>query len=111
MNTRTKAGFVRSASVFAIALLLPVPALAQATDGTADEEQSQPQEIIVTAQRRSENVLKVPLSVTVVSSDQLTQRGANDANPVGTAPPVLTLNQRFSFESVRTFGVRLGVNF
>ncbi|MFM2370560.1 MAG: hypothetical protein RIS85_282, partial [Pseudomonadota bacterium] len=34
-----------------------------------------------------------------------------DANPVGTAAPVLTLNQRFSFESVRTVGVRAGINF
>ncbi|MEL0209058.1 MAG: hypothetical protein VW891_00345 [Novosphingobium sp.] len=34
-----------------------------------------------------------------------------DANPVGVAPPVLTLNQRFSFESVRTIGVRAGINF
>lgn len=34
-----------------------------------------------------------------------------DANPVGTAPPVLTLNQRFSFDSVRTIGVRVGFSY
>lgn len=34
-----------------------------------------------------------------------------NANPAGTAPPVLTLNQRCSAESVRTISVRAGINF
>src|ERR1700756_3374412 len=40
------------------------------------------QEVVVTAQRRTENVLKVPLSVTVVSGDTLVDRGANDLTAV-----------------------------
>lgn len=35
-------------------------------------------EIVVTAQRRSENVLKVPLAVTVVSGTALSNAGVNN---------------------------------
>lgn len=109
MNIRTKSGFVHSASAVAIALLLPVPALAQSADDVAEEAESGPQEIIVTAQRRSENVLKVPLSVTVVTSDQLTQRGANDLTAVTRLAPSLQVAQDNTF-SVRGVGTATFAN-
>ncbi|MEG3178681.1 TonB-dependent receptor [Sphingomonas sp. RB3P16] len=47
---------------------------AAATENTAADDQMAP-DIIVTAQKRSENVQQVPIAVTVVSADQLARRG------------------------------------
>jgi iron complex outermembrane receptor protein len=50
---------------------LSTPAFAQETTAGADEE------IVVTAQRRSEALEKVPMTVTVISQDTLTSAGVN----------------------------------
>ncbi len=72
------------------------PVAAQANDVSVGD-------IIVTAQRRSENVLKVPISVTVVSGDELTQRGANDLSAVTKLAPSLQVVQDNTF-AVRGVG-------
>ena len=61
------------------------------------------QEVVVTAQRRTESVLKVPLSVTVVSGDTLVDRGANDLTAVTTLTPSLQVAQDNTF-SIRGVG-------
>ncbi|WP_240344711.1 TonB-dependent receptor plug domain-containing protein [Novosphingobium sp. THN1] len=103
MNIHRKTRLIQSASVAAIALFSSVPAFAQAADDQAAEEASAPGEIIVTAQRRSENVLKVPVSVTVVGAEQLIQRGANDLTAVTKLAPSLQVAQDNTF-SVRGVG-------
>jgi len=60
-------------------------------------------DIIVTAQRRSENVLRVPLSVEVVSGETLAQRGVNDLNAITRLTPSLQVAQDNTF-SVRGIG-------
>lgn len=80
------------------AVVAPCLALAQASPET-----NAATEIIVTAQRRSENVLKVPLSVTVVSGETLAQRGANDLTAVTRLAPSLQVAQDNTF-SVRGVG-------
>lgn len=60
-------------------------------------------EIVVTAQRRSENVLKVPLSVSVVSADTLGKRGVTDLNAVAKLTPSLQAAQDNTF-SIRGIG-------
>lgn len=105
MNITRKTRLVQSVSVAAIALFSSVPAFAQA----ADEPAAAPGEIIVTAQRRSENVLKVPVSVTVVSADQLIQRGANDLTAVTKLAPSLQVAQDNTF-SVRGVGTATFAN-
>ena len=103
MNMRSRNRLVLSASVAAMALFASAPALAQTADEQASGEASTPGEIIVTAQRRSENVLKVPVSVTVVGAEQLTQRGANDLTAVTKLAPSLQVQQDNTF-SVRGVG-------
>ncbi|WCT78292.1 TonB-dependent receptor [Novosphingobium humi] len=60
-------------------------------------------EIIVTAQRRSENVMKVPLSVSVVSADTLVKRGVNDLSGVTKLAPSLQVAQDNTY-SIRGVG-------
>lgn len=104
-NRSNKVRLARSASLAALMLCSSMPALAQ----SAEEQSAAPGEIIVTAQRRSENVLKVPVSVTVVGAEQLTQRGANDLTAVTKLAPSLQVAQDNTF-SVRGVGTATFAN-
>ena len=48
-----------------------MPASAWAQDAAAEEDNGGIEEIIVTAQRTSQKLLDVPLSITAISGDQL----------------------------------------
>lgn len=60
-------------------------------------------EIVVTAQRRSENVMKVPVSVTVISAEALKSSGTNDLRAVTKLAPSLQASQDNQF-SIRGIG-------
>ena len=60
-------------------------------------------EIIVTAQRRSESVLRVPVSVTVVGAEALRDNGINDLSALTKLAPSLQTGNDDSF-SVRGIG-------
>ncbi len=62
-----------------------------------------PGEIIVTAQRRSESLLKVPVSVTAVTSEALESRRINDLTEVTRAAPSLQVGTDNTF-AVRGVG-------
>lgn len=108
MNTSQKSRLIQSASIAAIVLLSSAPAHAQAA-AAADADAADNGEIIVTAQRRSENVLKVPVSVTVVGAEELIQRGANDLTAVTKLAPSLQVAQDNTF-SVRGVGTATFAN-
>ncbi|MEO7656531.1 MAG: TonB-dependent receptor [Sphingomicrobium sp.] len=72
------------------------------TEGTSQAEATTG-EIIVTAQRRSENVLRVPVSVTVVSGDALRANGINDLSAVTKLAPSLQTGNDDTF-SIRGVG-------
>lgn len=55
------------------------PAFQTAATGPRAAEEASLQEVVVTARRREENVQRVPVSVSVVSSEQLTTKGVNSA--------------------------------
>lgn len=105
-------GFHRFAFSSLLALVVAAPATAQVT-GAGDPAQPQASvpaapegasdDIVVTAQRRSENVLRVPLSVSVVSGDALTQQGVNNLNQMTRVAPSLQVAQDNTF-SVRGIG-------
>ncbi len=71
----------------------PAPAAAQPDTG----------EIIVTAQRRSENVLKVPVSLTVVGAEALQRQGISNLAQLTALAPSLQASQNDSF-SIRGVG-------
>lgn len=63
---------ISAVSLFAVATLLATPAWAQ----DAADEGANDGEIIVTAQKREENLQEIPLAVSVVSGDQIANSGS-----------------------------------
>lgn len=81
----------------------PDQAQSQQTEGHGLEE------IIVTAQRRSENLQKVPIAVTVLSADTLDKEGVDDAMLLATTVPGLTYTTQGNLGVPRIRGI--GVAF
>jgi iron complex outermembrane receptor protein len=80
MNAQDIRRKIRS-SVALAALILPLPALAQASDAdtAASEEVG---DIVVTATRQSQSLSRVPLSVSALSQERLDDRGVRDFSDV-----------------------------
>ena len=85
------------ASIIAMAAVLPGVAMAQDDAAPADEGDV----IIVTAQRRSENVQQVPISVTALSSETLTNANVWDVTGLTRVVPNLIINKSNQTTSVR----------
>ena len=79
-----------------------VPAIAQ--DAPAAEEDTG--EIIVTARRREENLVDVPISITALSGDQLAARGAADITSLADEVPNVTLEPSRGTNSTLTAFIR-----
>lgn len=85
--------------------MIAVPAMAQETAASADNSASGVQEIVVTAQRRSESILKVPVSVSALSPDDLTKRGITNAIALAGQVPSLQVNSPYG-DSMPNFTLR-----
>jgi len=68
------------------ALMYGGPVQAQSAPGTAAEGASL-EEIVVTATRRSENLNRVPISVTALSQDAMDERGIKDFQDIARFTP------------------------
>jgi iron complex outermembrane recepter protein len=88
-----------SGSIAALGLATPV-----AAQNGDDEETTENQEIIVTAQRRSESVQDVPISITALSGDALKKAGIQDTDNLSTLTPGL-LVQRSVVGQIRIRGI------
>lgn len=90
----TAVKFACSVSLLALAGIA-VPAVAQeaqATQTQAEEATSAFGDIVVTANKRQENVQKVPIAITAYSGDQLKALGVTDATQITQQVPGLQLN-------------------
>jgi iron complex outermembrane recepter protein len=76
----------------ALALLAPVAVTAQTTSN-AVTDQSGLEEIVVTAQRRSENLERTPVAISVLSSDDLDKQRIESESDLRTAVPGLTVRE------------------
>jgi iron complex outermembrane recepter protein len=76
-----------------------------ATQASAQEGASAVAEVIVTAQKRSENVQSVPATVTVVTAEALQERGVNDLRAMTAFVPMVNLNQENSVTQVFIRGI------
>ncbi|MET0363313.1 MAG: TonB-dependent receptor [Sphingobium sp.] len=93
-----------SVSILAIVAAMPLTAFAQDQAQSAQSDSAETAgDIIVTAQRRSESLQKVPVSVTALSSETLTSRNFNDLTQVARAAPTLQVGIDNSF-AVRGVG-------
>lgn len=91
--------------------IVAVPAAAQSGPSYPSEQsertQAEPgiQDIVVTAQRRSERLQDVPIAVTAVSGDDLLARGLNSATDLNMATPNLNVNRTVKTQIVYLRGV------
>jgi iron complex outermembrane receptor protein len=86
-----------------------LPAFAQ----QADEDQAGIKEIVVTAQRREENLQDVPISISALTAEQMAERGTNDISRLEGQVPGFTFGRSGSDARPAIRGVRtenVGVN-
>ncbi len=83
----------RTASLFAIAATLATPAFAQAApaETAAQAVDGTDGDIIVSARRRDESLIDVPIAVSAFTGDQLLAQGATDITSLQRQTPNLTL--------------------
>ena len=98
------------ASAPVLLLALSAPAFAQSTDSVSLDE------VVVTAQKRSENVQNVPLAVSVVTARQLESAGVKEFTDVSRVAPSLTIRQAdqpinasVALRGIGTFAYGIGV--
>ena len=99
--------------LLAVAALLPVgPAPAAASDAAADtsEQGSTLQEVIVTAQKRREDLQKVPVSVQVVSSAKLAQENFNSFEGLSQTLPAVHVSTNSDSAAIFIRGIGSGEN-
>jgi iron complex outermembrane receptor protein len=91
------AGHIKSAIAFGVSIIAlgsALPAHAQDSGSDAEAGASAPSaEIVVTAQRREENLQDVPLSVTAVTGDRLLANGVVDLSSLDKLAPGLQFGQ------------------
>jgi iron complex outermembrane receptor protein len=87
-------------AALALASGLTAHALSAAEPGTLDE-------VIVTAERREQNLQDVPISATVLSAEDLERRGVTDLNDIQTVAPAVAINvvNRSTFVNIRGVGI------
>ena len=113
--SQSRSEFFLGASLGAL-LMTAAPAFAQST-GPADAEAQEPQattsldEVVVTAQRRSERVQDIPAAISAFGSEQLENAGVVNTRDLATVTPSLsfTLNSYAPQAAIRGIGTR-GVN-
>ncbi|NML92415.1 TonB-dependent receptor [Novosphingobium olei] len=83
-------GIWRASTAGAIlAAVIATPALAQQAQAESNDTGGL-QEIVVTAQRRSENLQNVPIAITAANSDTLAQARVDNVSNIGTITPSVT---------------------
>lgn len=90
------------------ALMLPALAAAQDTPASAAEQSKSSglEEIVVTAQKREQRLLDVPIAITAISADQLNARGVTNASGLGGVVPNLFYRDNPGSRSIPTIGIR-----
>ncbi|WP_324741813.1 TonB-dependent receptor [Tsuneonella sp. CC-YZS046] len=79
----------------ASAACLGTPALAQGAQGGVDENDGRLGEIVVTAQRRSESLMEVPVAVSALGADDLARQGITSTFGLSGSVPSLQVTSAF----------------
>ena len=107
---RTKTSSRTTAPVAVLALALGMPGVV-----TAQTDEPATADIIVTAQRRSENLTDVPMSIAALSSQSLAQAGVTSTSELAKVAPGVTMTFFGSFlqpsiRGITSTGANLGEN-
>ena len=89
-RTQTGLKFTAAATAIAATLLCAGPAFAQSDEPEAPAAEG---EIVVTAQKRSENINRVCMSITAIGGDDLVQRGITDTSQLVKVVPGFNFTQ------------------
>ncbi|WP_340267950.1 TonB-dependent receptor [Sphingobium mellinum] len=94
-----------------IGMIMMLPSLAQAQQAGAGEPASPVgiPEIVVTAQKRSENIQKVPATITALGSEALETRQINDTAALQSQVPGLVVGETFGASLIALRGISTGV--
>ncbi|WP_298918373.1 TonB-dependent receptor [uncultured Algimonas sp.] len=101
LHLESTVALIATASVFA-----PVPAFAQ----NSNEDAGLLDVIIVTAQRRAQNVQDVPSSITAISGDALKERGVANVEDLARLTPGLAIKTEFAASNPQIFLRGVGTN-
>ncbi|MDZ5648253.1 TonB-dependent receptor [Nitrospirillum sp. BR 11828] len=108
MVNKTKRNALIGASLFSIStasgLTIAAPMAYAAAEAAAPaEDLGELQEIVVTARKRSEDVLKTPVAVSVLTSDAIAQRGVVSVNDIADQTPGMNVTNNAAGRSDRSF--------
>jgi iron complex outermembrane recepter protein len=92
MKSVTAPGLLLNVAGFAAAMSASFTAFAQEGNASGGLEL---EEIVVTAQKREQNVERVPITVTALTADALEAQGATDTSALSAAVPGLQMNRSF----------------
>lgn len=92
MKRAAKKIILSSSSAVIMAVVTTQPVIAQ-TGGAAGADAGQLEEIVVTAQKREQNLQKVPISVTAIGGEKLETRGIEAVTDLGTSVSGLTFQR------------------
>jgi iron complex outermembrane receptor protein len=104
MNKLVKASLLLSSSI-GIAMALPDAAWAQAAATPQATDNSGIEQVVVTAERRSELLQKVPISITVFNQQQLTNKNITNPSDLANYTPSLSTDVRFGADNA-SFAIR-----
>lgn len=88
---------LRQVSLASLAIAIAVPAYAQDQAPAAQESTGGIQEIVVTAQKRAEDVQDVPIAITAFSSEALQERAVGNVSALSGITPNVTLDASTPF--------------
>ena len=103
---RSKKIQLMAGGAFAAFVLCNTPAFAADAEQAPAAASNATAEIVVTAQKRSESVVKVPISISVLNSEKLANTGVSDVTDLPNAIPSLRVNLAGTFvlPSIRGIG-------
>ncbi|WP_380876870.1 TonB-dependent receptor [Sphingomonas sp. DBB INV C78] len=97
----------RGASLLALSLMIgSAPALAQDAAAEAPADTGGIADIVVTAQKRAENVQEVPIAISAVSSEYLESRGITSIDQLGTIAPNMKIERAPSNKTITQIAIR-----
>ncbi len=102
---RMKGFFRLSVAATALCSGLSMPAFAQEASNEVRAEDSAPPAIIVTAQRREENLQDVPIAATAISGDQLNDKAVQRLADLQFAAPSVSITDQGLTQSVNLRGI------
>jgi iron complex outermembrane receptor protein len=94
------------ASLLASVLFSLAAVPAQAQDSAAEGEEADSGEIVVTARRREETLISVPIAITALSGEQLAAKGAGDITALAETVPNVTLESSRATNSTLSAFIR-----